>query len=71
MVLGIGPWDKWLGIDAGPPQPRPLANVPLPAVFPSPRFGFRAFFVNDEDLFGSWAASPDGGSVWSSSAWDL
>lgn len=73
-ILGIGPFDKWLGIDAGPPVPQlSLANLPrpLPRVYPSPRFRIRAFFVNDEELFGGWANSPDGLGVWSSAQWDM
>lgn len=70
-MLGVGPWDKWLQIDPQLTFSVNIDTLSLPVVHPSPVFEFRALFVNDEDLFGSWTNSPAGLSVWSESQWDL
>jgi hypothetical protein len=71
VVLGRGPFDKWLGIDLDLQYNVSLGGLGLPATFPSPAFETRAFFVNDEDLFGGFANSPTGASVWSASQWNM
>ena len=71
VVLGRGPFDKWLGIDLDLQYNVSVGGLDLPAAFPSPVFKTRAFFVNDEDLFGGFANSPTGASVWSAAQWNL
>ena len=72
-LLGIGPFDYWLHID---PVPSPTIdvgqlNLSFPLLVPSPAFKYRAFFVNDEDLFGGLHNDPLAESVWSVDTWNL
>lgn len=58
-VLGTDPMYLWTG-----KNPKKRASIMLPAdfahEFPSPLFGYRGFFINDEDLLSGWRPAPAG-----------
>jgi hypothetical protein len=57
--LGVDPMYHWTGLP--PPRRRRIAlPASLARVFPPPRFKYRGFFINDEDLLTGWAPAPKG-----------
>eukprot|EP00045_Choanoeca_perplexa_P009898 m.98129 g.98129 ORF g.98129 m.98129 type:complete len:828 (+) comp15071_c0_seq1:52-2535(+) len=69
VILNIQPFDYWLHIV--PDRVSSLSvNSSLRYVPGSPAYKFRAFFVNDEDLFGGLHNDPLAESVWSMDLWD-
>eukprot|EP00730_Choanoeca_flexa_P004249 TRINITY_DN11643_c0_g1_i2.p1 TRINITY_DN11643_c0_g1~~TRINITY_DN11643_c0_g1_i2.p1 ORF type:complete len:828 (+),score=185.36 TRINITY_DN11643_c0_g1_i2:198-2681(+) len=64
VVLDVQPFDYWLHIEPETVQTLQVTKN-LPHLPGSPTFKYRAFFVNDEDLFGGLHNDPLGQSVWS------
>ena len=70
VVLGRQPYDAFLDTpyDVQSTVTVSMASVAA-AVFPPPRYPYRAFFINDEDLFGG-LGDPLAHSVYSAQVWD-